>query len=56
MQQVRKAIVAALTAAAALLPQVLEDGNISGLETLNLFGAALVAGYAVYKVTNAPKA
>jgi hypothetical protein len=54
MDQIRKALVAALMAAAALLPQVLEDGNVSSLEVLNLFGAALAAGYAVYKVTNAP--
>jgi hypothetical protein len=55
MSSIKKAIAAALVAAGALLPQVLEDGNVSSLEVLNLFGAALVAGYAVYQIKNAPK-
>jgi hypothetical protein len=54
--RISKALVAAGVAVAAVLPQVLSDGNLSGLEALNLAGAALVAGYAVYKVPNAPAA
>lgn len=55
MKKVRKALVAALVAGGAVLPQAAEDGNVSRLELLNLLGAALVAGYAVYKVSNEPQ-
>lgn len=52
MRKFRKAYTAAGAALAAALGTALLDGSLTAGEALTSVGAALLAGAAVYKVTN----
>jgi hypothetical protein len=56
MSKIRKAIAAALVAFLAVLPLALADGSLNHVEIVNLVGAVVVAGYAVFKIPNEPAA
>jgi hypothetical protein len=54
MAQVRKALVAAFVAAVGVGGTALQDGVITGQEWLTVAAAVVAAGYAVWRVPNAP--
>lgn len=54
MKQVRKALVAGFAGATTAIVTAAQDGAITGAEWLTVAVAAAAAGYAVYKVRNAP--
>ena len=53
--KIRKALVAAGAGAIAAGGTALEDGVITSGEWWTILGAALVAGWAVWRVPNAPQ-
>lgn len=54
MNQVAKAIIAAVTALAGGIGTALADGQITTAEWVVIIPAALIAGVAVWGTTNAP--
>lgn len=50
---IRKALVAAVGAASTAVVTAAQDGAVTGAEWLTVAAAAVVAGYAVYRVPNA---
>lgn len=53
MSTIRKAIIAALGAAAAGTGAAMLDGNLTGPEAITAIGAGLVFGFAAWRVPNA---
>jgi hypothetical protein len=56
MPKYRKALLAAFAAASAAFATAAQDGQVTGVEWGTVAGAAIVAGYAVWRVPNRPAA
>ena len=56
MSKVAKAITAAVLAAVGAATTALQDGQVTWAEGGVIFGAAVVAGYGVWRVPNTPSA
>lgn len=56
MSKIRKALVAAGAAALAALADAVASGGIKGVNVAIIAGAALAAGFATWRVPNAPAA
>ncbi len=51
---IRKALAAAVAAAGTAVVTAAQDGTVTTAEWLTVLGAAVVAGYGVYRIPNAP--
>ena len=54
LASIAKALTAAVAGASAAVVSAATDGSVTGAEWVTVFAAAVVAGYAVYRVPNVP--